>query len=487
MLFNSYIFILLFLPLVLIGYFLLNHYGKYRVAMLYLLLMSLWFYSYFNIKYLILILGSIGINYCGYYALLKNNINNSIRKIILIGMIIFNLGLLFYYKYFNFFIENVNTLFQTEYALRDILLPMGISFFTFQQLSFIIDSYRKKVPQYGLLNYAVYVSYFPQLVAGPIVRYDEVLPQLNDYNKKKIDWDNLSDGFVIFILGLAKKLLIADVFGKAVDWGYGNLSIISSGEAYLIMLAYTMQIYFDFSGYCDMAIGIAKMMNIELPMNFNSPYKAKSIPEFWNRWHMTLTRFLTEYVYIPLGGNRKGKVRTYVNIMLVFLVSGIWHGANWTFVLWGLVHGMGMVITKALDDTYRKISSTLQWIITFAFANLTWVLFRAESIQDAGSFLKKIFVIDSMRISADFFEVFSIKEYEFLAGNFFSSAIDGGRIVVCLLFFVVAFYLACVGRNTLERVSNNKKSVLSAGIFSFLLIWSILSLGTISPFLYFNF
>ena len=282
-------------------------------------------------------------------------------------------------------------------------------------------------------------------------------------------------------------MLIADVFGKAVDWGYGNLSIISSGEAYLIMLAYTMQIYFDFSGYCDMAIGIAKMMNIELPMNFNSPYKAKSILEFWNRWHMTLTRFLTEYVYIPLGGKRKGKVRTYINIMLVFLVSGIWHGANWTFVLWGLVHGMGMVITKALDDTYRKISSTLQWIITFAFTNLTWVLFRAESIQDAGSFLKKIFVIDSMRISADFFEVFSIKEYEFLAGIFFPSAIDGGRMVVCLLYFVVAFYLACVGRNTLERVSNNKKSVLSAGIFSFLFIWSILSLGTISPFLYFNF
>lgn len=270
--------------------------------MLYLLLMSLWFYGYFNIKYLILILGSISINYCGYRALLKDNTNNSVRKIILIGMIFFNLGLLFYYKYFNFFIENVNTLFQTEYALRDILLPMGISFFTFQQLSFIIDSYKRKVPQYNLLNYAVYVSYFPQLVAGPIVRYDEVLPQLNDFNKKKLDWDNLSDGFVIFILGLAKKMLIADVFGKAVDWGYGNLSIISSGEAYLIMLAYTMQIYFDFSGYCDMAIGIAKMMNIELPMNFNSPYKAKSIPEFWNRWHMTLTRFLTEYVYIPLGG-----------------------------------------------------------------------------------------------------------------------------------------------------------------------------------------
>ena len=194
--------------------------------------------------------------------------------------------------------------------------------------------------------YASFVTFFPQLIAGPIVTHDELIPQFIDEKKKRINWDNIAKGIYIFTIGMFKKVILADTFGNAVNWGFQNIAELDTSNALIVMLAYTMQIYFDFSGYCDMALGIGKMLNIELPLNFNSPYKALRITEFWDRWHITLTRFLTKYVYIPLGGNRRGRLRTYFNILIVFLISGIWHGANWTFILWGGVHGVFVILTR---------------------------------------------------------------------------------------------------------------------------------------------
>ena len=230
-----------------------------------------------------------------------------------------NLGIIGYFKYMDFFIENVNAVAGTDWPLKHIMLPLGISFFTFQQISFIVDTYRGQVPRYDFLTYACYVTFFPQLVAGPIVTHDELVPQLLDTSKKKIDWDNMAKGFYIFAMGLGKKVLIADVFGGAVNLGYGNIATLQATNAIVVMFAYSIQLYFDFSGYCDMAIGLGKMLNIDLPLNFDSPYKSLNLADFWNRWHMTLGRFFTRYVYIPLGGNRKGNMRTYFNIFIVFL------------------------------------------------------------------------------------------------------------------------------------------------------------------------
>ena len=291
MLFNSHIFIFLFLPIVIIGYYFFNHFKKYNLAQLYLIIMSLWFYAYFNINYLFIIILSVLFNYILYKIMKKNN-----KKIYLIIGLIINIGLLIYFKYMYFFISNINYIFKTNFNFLNILLPLGISFFTFQQISFIIDTYRLETPEYSLLHYASFVTFFPQLIAGPIVTHNELIPQFIDKKKKKFNYDNFAKGLYVFSIGLAKKIIIADTFGTIVNWGYDNISLLDSTNAIIVMLSYTFQIYYDFSGYSDMAIGISKMFNIDLPVNFNSPYKALTIADFWERWHITLTRFFTKYI-----------------------------------------------------------------------------------------------------------------------------------------------------------------------------------------------
>ena len=305
MLFNSYVFILLFLPLCLTGYFGLNHFRRYFLALGFLLGMSLWFYGYFNPSYLLIIIVSIVLNY-GITRLMGKTEGKTARRVELTAALLVNFGILFYFKYFDFFISNVNSLFASQIPLRHIVLPLGISFFTFQQVSYVIDAYRGQTGNYGFLQYAAYVAYFPQLIAGPIVTHDELIPQFLDENRKRFQWENFSPGLFLFTLGLAKKVLIADTFGKVADWGFGDIPGLGTVSAALVMLAYTFQIYFDFSGYCDMAMGLGKMMNFELPANFDKPYRALSISEFWKRWHKTLTRFFTRYLYIPPWRQSKG-------------------------------------------------------------------------------------------------------------------------------------------------------------------------------------
>lgn len=356
MLFNSYVFVLLFFPITLIGYFSLNHFKKYNLAKIFLLIGSLFFYGYFNWWYLLIIVFSIIVNYIFSTAMLKMDKDKTkFKKLIFATSLLLNIGSLFFFKYYDFSVSNINVLFNISLPLLHLTLPLGISFFTFQQLSYVIDSYKGDIPVYSFFDYALFVTYFPQLIAGPIVTHDEMVPQFEDVEKKKFNSDNFAKGMYGFAFGLAKKVIIADAFGLVVDSAFTDVSNLGSLNALFVMLSYTFQIYFDFSGYCDMATGIGKMMNIDITMNFNSPYKAISIVDFWKRWHITLTRFFTRYIYIPLGGNRKGTLRTYFNILIVFFVSGIWHGANWTFILWGILHGIANVFTRMLDKKNKFV------------------------------------------------------------------------------------------------------------------------------------
>ena len=484
MLFNSYIFILLFLPLCIGGYYIFNHFKKYFLGQLFLLGMSLWFYGYFNVSYLFIMLASVIINYIVYMML--NKLKKTIpRKLVLIMGILINLGMLIYFKYMDFFITNTNSIFHTQFNTLNIVLPLGISFFTFQQLSFVIDAYRREVPKYNFINYACFVTFFPQLVAGPIVTHDELVPQFADIKKKSINWENLTKGIYIFALGLAKKVLLADTFGNAVNWGYNHLTILDTTNSIIVVLAYTFQIYFDFSGYCDMAIGIGKMLNIDLPINFNSPYKALTITEFWSRWHMTLTRFFTKYIYIPLGGNRKGTNRTYINILIVFLLSGFWHGANWTFVFWGACHGIFSVITRKFKNFFEKMHPVLSWTITFIFINIMWIFFRVESFSKALSVLKKIAILDFGKINTDLLSFFKLTELEFFIQKTFLE--NKLPYITLAAFFTIAFLLILGSENTYEKMEKFKTKTFNVCMIALLLVWCIFSFSGISTFLYFNF
>lgn len=405
MLFNSYIFIFLFLPAALLGYFLWNRLKHYEMAKWFLTAMSLWFYAYFNISYLGIILASIALNYLCHILLLKR-IHS---KAILAGSILGNLAILFYFKYFSFLIENINGLFHINSMVPEILLPLGISFFTFQQIGFLADTARGSVPRQSVTDYALFVTFFPQLIAGPIVSHEEMLPQFQDISKKCFRFDNFYMGLRIFVLGLAKKVLLADTFGIAANWGFQHYASLDSLNTFLVILSYTFQIYLDFSGYCDMARGLGLMFNIRIAVNFLSPYKAANIIEFWDRWHITLSRFFTRYLYIPLGGSRRGSLRTYTNVMIVFLCSGIWRGAGWTYLLWGFMHGFLNILThiwlkakEALKHGHPSPSSVASptWkkrllhgisvFFTFLFVLCTMTVFRADTIGQAFQMLKNL-------------------------------------------------------------------------------------------------
>ena len=445
MLFNSYIFILFFLPLSVVLYYGLNKLGKETLAKVTLIGMSLWFYAYFHISYLFLILGSILFNYVCSRTILKQS-QKTIRKSVLAAGILANTGIIIYFKYFDFFLENINICFGSNFALRNILMPLGISFFTFQQISYLVDSYRGETVEYSFVDYALFVSFFPQLVAGPIVLHQEMIPQFCDRARKRLDHDMLANGVRLFAIGLFKKVMIADVLGRGADWGFSNPSILTGVDVAIVSLLYTLQIYFDFSGYCDMACGIANMFHMELPQNFNSPYKSKSILEFWQRWHMSLSRFLRKYIYIPLGGSRRGKARTMVNVIIVFLISGIWHGAAWTFILWGVLHGMANVLCRLIENLWEKITGWIRWFLTFLFVNLTWILFRANSMEDAGLLFSKLFKPWELRISNTLLEQFDLLEFTYVEEHvdFLNSLIVEFPWLHLLIILVAAMFLALV-------------------------------------------
>lgn len=484
MLFNSYIFILAFLPLCLLGYFTINHFKQYRLAQLFLLGMSLLFYGYYNPWYLIIILFSILVNF-GACQLMEGSNNVAVSKLVCIVAVCINIGILMYFKYMDFFIDSINVLFKKDIPLLNIALPLGISFFTFQQISFVVDAMKGQAKGYNFLEYACFVTYFPQLVAGPIVTHDELIPQFEDEKKKHVDYENLAKGIYIFCIGLGKKVLIADIFGNAVNSGYLWLEELDAGNTMLIMLFYTLQIYFDFSGYCDMAMGMARMMNIELPLNFNAPYKSLSIQEFWDRWHMTLTRFFTKYVYIPLGGNRKGKFRTYINILIVFFLSGFWHGAGVAFILWGVGHGILSILNRIFKNAYEKLPKAIRWFMTFLAVNLLWVLFRAESIRTALRAYRNMLSLRFGPIRPELTEAFQITGVY----DIFEKVEPLANLpwLFMVIFIVVAMLMILCTKTAYEKMLSLKPSVWNLLAVIIILVWSVFSLTGMSTFLYFNF
>ncbi|NPA81271.1 MAG: MBOAT family protein [Epsilonproteobacteria bacterium] len=486
MLFNSYEFIFVFLPISFFIYFYLNSLKKFKEAKLFLLFASLFFYSWWNVAYLPLILGSMVFNYIVGTKLsdIKHNDNNYKRILLTFG-IISNIFLLGYFKYSDFFIENINFLTGENIPLLHLALPLAISFFTFQQIAYLVDSYRGETREYDFLNYAVFVTFFPQLIAGPIVHHKEMMPQFEDIKTKYINYKNIALGLSIFALGLFKKVAIADTLSVYANEGFNLSTELKFIEAWVTSLSYTFQLYFDFSGYTDMAIGAALLFNIKLPINFNSPYKAVNIQDFWRRWHITLSRFLRDYVYIPLGGSKKGDLLTYRNLFLTFLIGGIWHGAGWTFVVWGALHGIAMVIHRIWSRFKIKMNRFLAWFITFNFVNIAWVFFRAKDFEDALKVLKGMFALDGVILPYSLSEKFAFLADYGIEFNRIMPNIDAGKEVILMLFAVGA--VALFAKNSYEFLINFKPKRVYLVFTSFLLAVAILKLNQISEFLYFNF
>lgn len=503
MLFNSYIFIFIFLPLVLAGWYGFNHFGKHTLANFYLAAMSLWFYGYFNVYYLAIILSSIGINYVLSSLLTKVPADSAQTKIwnriCLFAGIVINLGILFYFKYYDFFIENINLAFRTDFTLKHILLPLGISFFTFQQLSFIIDRCLGRSEHYSLINYVTFVTFFPQLIAGPIVLYKEMIPQFEDLSRRPFCAASFSRGIYLFVLGLAKKVLLADTFALMANYGFAQTFSLDSVSTIVVILAYSFELYFDFSGYSDMAIGLGKMFNIELPVNFDAPYRSCSIKEFWQRWHITLSRFFITYVYIPLGGSRKGYIRMLINTFVVFLLSGLWHGAAWTYVAWGAMHGLlvvwdslGIIGVEGRDGKRPArfhIPAWLGWFFTFTLFNFSLFFFRSESMLAAVQLFKNLFAgnytgkIFEVAKQLDISEIYIFKQALELAAPGLSGYLYLGFM---FLLFFLAFYLI-FRPNACERAMKGELTSKRCWGICILLIWCIVSLSQVSTFLYFNF
>lgn len=479
--FNSFIFILLFLPIVLVTYFLINKirplYGKTV-----LIVASVVFYTYSDWTIFAVLGLSLLVNFIA--ALLVKKLDK-FRGIFMLLPIVVNVLLLLYFKYSNFIISTANQMLGKEWAFKELIQPIGISFFTFQQIAYIVAVYNEEIEKISLVDYLAYILYFPKILMGPLMDPVDFHKQINDDSLKKVNWDNIACGVKIFSLGLFKKVMMADVFAKAVAWGFAGTDKVTSMDWILVMLFYTFEIYFDFSGYSDMAVGISQMLNIELPMNFDSPYKALSIRDFWKRWHLSLTRFFTKYVYIPLGGSRKGIILTCVNTMVVFLISGLWHGANQTFVLWGGVHGIFMVVDRIFEKTENKVFTPIRWMLTFGIINVLWLLFRANSITQWLEIVKTVLKFQDTTISDGLIQCFVLQENRFL-----TDVLHLGRLEVIRGFWMLVYLISSMGICLIPGNNYKNRDKMHAGtmvLAAIAFVWGFICLSSETIFVYFNF
>ena len=433
-------------------------------------------------------------NYVLGVSLSKNSEHTKVNKKTLLTVgIVLNIVLLGYFKYTDFFIENINLLVNGHIPLLHLALPLAISFFTFQQIAYLVDSYREETKEYDFLNYANFVTFFPQLIAGPIVHHKEMMSQFTTNRNKIINYKNIALGLFIFSIGLFKKVVIADTFAVWATAGFGTAETLNLLEAWATSLSYTFQLYFDFSGYADMAIGAALLFNIKLPINFNSPYKATNIQDFWRRWHITLSRFLRDYIYIPLGGNRKGNFRLYSNLMTTFILGGIWHGAGWTFVFWGFLHGMALVIQKVWNQLGLRMNTVLAWFITFNFVNIAWIFFRAKEWSDAIKVLSSMFNLNNIILAEKFTETLSfLSEYGVIFASVTEHIGDSSKVLNWLLGgFIIILLFKNSNQKTVSLTSSNLKTLtkVHAVYYAILFMFSILymSMSTYTEFIYFNF
>ena len=393
MLFNSYPFLFVFLPLTLLGFFLLGRASK-SLGSAWLALASLVFYGWWDTQYIPLLLASICINYWIGGAIARRAALPPGRRLLIVGVGA-NLSLLAYYKYANFFVSSAGALLSADWPALSIVLPIGISFFTFTQIAFLADAYAGKVKEYRFNYYVLFVTYFPHLIAGPVLHHKEMMPQFDADQNYRPQMSNFATGLTIFTIGLGKKVLIADSLAVYASPFFNQPDTPGLLVAWGGALAYTFQLYFDFSGYSDMAIGLSRLFGVQLPLNFNSPYKARNIAEFWRRWHMTLSRFLRDYLYIPLGGNRHGSLRRHINLMLTMVLGGLWHGAGWNFVIWGGLHGAYLVVHQAWSGFAGQTKTRrLPWLglvmgqaLTFVCAVFAWVYFRATDLATANQII----------------------------------------------------------------------------------------------------
>nr|WP_321266210.1 MBOAT family O-acyltransferase [uncultured Sulfurimonas sp.] len=486
MLFNSYEFIFAFLPLTFLIYFFLLHKRLLVGAKGFLVFASLFFYSWWNIAYLPLILISMLFNF-----VVGNSLNSNFNKIrlhkksLLTFGIIANLSLLGYFKYADFFISNINSVVDANLTMLNLALPLAISFFTFQQIAYLVDSFRQETAEYDFLNYALFVTFFPQLIAGPIVHHKEMMPQFASRWNLVKNYKNIALGLFIFSIGLFKKVVIADTFAVWATNGFDNAVTLNLFEAWATSLSYTFQLYFDFSGYTDMAIGAALLFNIKLPINFNSPYKAKDIQDFWKRWHITLSRFLRDYIYIPLGGNRVAEHRVLTNLMFTFIIGGLWHGAGWTFVFWGFLHGGALVIHRVYKKLNFTMNSILAWFITFNFINISWVFFRAKEFEDAIKVLSGMFGFSGVMLPEKWSDLLSfLSQYNIEFGTVFQSISGKDKTIT---FIILAFILVLYFKNS-TQYRDNFKTTYKNFIFTLILFLTSVSMfSQVSEFLYFNF
>tara|TARA_Y100000746_G_scaffold26393_1_gene20191 strand:- start:9483 stop:11027 length:1545 start_codon:yes stop_codon:yes gene_type:complete len=514
MLFNSYLFILAFLPTALIGFYILANKNHQKLSISWLILSSLLFYSWWNPAYLWLISFSVLFNfYIGRLLLRDNNFYT-----LCIG-VISNLLLLAYFKYGNFFVDNINNILSKNITLDEIILPIAISFFTFQQIAFLVDTYRGETKRTNFLNYCLFVTFFPQLIAGPIVHHSEMLPQFKDKKFLIFQPSNIVIGITIFSIGLFKKSILADgiadysspVFEAAE---FGNL--ITFFEAWGGALAYSFQLYFDFSGYSEMAIGLGRMFGIILPINFYSPYKANNIIDFWKRWHITLSRFLQKYLYIPLGGNRKGTSRRYINLLITMFLGGLWHGAGWNFLIWGAIHGFYLVINHSWRYLYSisiikslnitRIGIIFSRAITFLAIVFAWVIFRSETLEGAIIFYRGMLGLNGFSLPIQMADQTHYLDLLFPFIQIDANGLGSFGSPLGFIWLGILLWIVWFTPNTIELINDNKfnkkdfrimasarnryywsPTKIWAFLSAFMAVISILSLNEVSEFLYFQF
>jgi len=497
MLFNSPTYLFLFLPVAVIIYFLLNRARLTTIGKAWLVLASLFFYGYWNTDYLLLIIGSILVNFAIGEALHRTKKPESQhkpkRKSILTAGIVLNLALLGYYKYADFFISNINLALESHLPLLELALPLAISFFTFQQIAYLVDSYQTDTQEYDFLNYCLFVTFFPQLIAGPIVHHREMMPQFMRAKNALVYWPNIAQGLFIFSLGLFKKIVIADSFAEWANAGFNHTADLTTLEAWATSLSYTFQLYYDFSGYSDMAIGAALLFNIRLPINFNSPYKAVSIQDFWRRWHITLSNWLRDYLYIPLGGNRSGDAKIYLNLFLTFLLGGLWHGAGWTFIIWGAMHGLALAAHRFWQRMGLKMHRLLGWACTFLFVNAAWVVFRADTLESAERIYRGMLGLNGFRLSEKYADRFDAL---LTWANIKADIVDKDMMIAtdALNYLLIFGFVAVALPNSIQvgqKLSGHKIPIGYAALAFATLATALYHLlytnNRITEFLYFNF
>jgi alginate O-acetyltransferase complex protein AlgI len=510
MLFNSHEFLFLFLPLTLLGYLAIGRYSI-RWALGWLTLCSLFFYGWWNPDYLFLISSSIAINYFLGLQIRKSlSTNHAIvtRRILAVGVVL-NLGLIGYFKYADFLVGTSNALLGTSWPMLNILLPIGISFFTFQQIAYLVDTAKGETARANLLEYAFFVAFFPQLIAGPIVNFKVIFPQYRHLRGNyRAFLANFSIGVSIFAVGLFKKVVIADSMAPIASLVFSAAESgqqIFAVDAWRAAFAYSLQIYFDFSGYSDMAIGLGRMFGFRLPINFNSPYKASSIIDFWRRWHITLSRFLRDYLYIPLGGNRLGRGRRYVNLLITMLLGGLWHGANWTFVVWGGLHGAYLAVNHGLRRISKRRINTwwsllISRITTFLLVSFAWIFFRAESFSSALSIFRAMTELPANIATTPLLSLaLSTLGFQFGAPAFSATDLNYSIWLIAWLMFIwyvpnTQHFLHYKGPHTVGPESSDpplptrwRPGLLRAMITGVILAIAMLGLSRVSEFIYFQF